>query len=50
MEKFKEIQEKQKNYCNKLIEVSVKGDECTKQDLTIEVCEFAKDFEKKTKI
>lgn len=46
MEKFKEIQEKQKNYCNKLIEVSVKEDERMKQDLAIEVCEFIKDIRK----
>lgn len=29
-----------------MIEVAVNGDECTKQDLTIEVCKFGKDLGK----
>lgn len=43
---MKELKERTKNYCDRMIEVAVNGDECTKQDLTIEVCKFGKDLGK----
>ena len=39
---MKELKERTKNYCDRMIEVAVNGDERTKQDLTIEVCKFGK--------
>lgn len=45
---MKELKERTKNYCDRMIEVAVNGDECTKQDLTIEVCKFGKDLGKES--